>query len=229
MRKGVSIAESLKEPSKADAKALSKLFPSSRKSEKRSSSLVFDPTSECVVAPQQRKKKRSLSLSRSNKPFKISCFLIRSLARGVPRGNYRADLRRCGNEAQVQMMRNMTKERVKVTILQAFNHISNYSFLMCSQDGKLHIAENQCPNGENILQAVGGGKSSLYILENVSHDICDDYLIICCDHLLQRLNKVSMNQVQLESTRFRYKKNKIVERFVGGRVHGLFACGPMLH
>jgi len=56
--KSQDICKRVGKPSEADARVLSKLFPSSSACErKRPLSTAFDPTKECVALPQQKKKK----------------------------------------------------------------------------------------------------------------------------------------------------------------------------
>lgn len=116
--------------------------------------MVFDPTAECVVAPQQKKKKKALSKGRNlNKLFNISCCLISTstLERGVPRGTYRANLKKSGNEAIIGIKQSMTAEQVKGTISEAFSFSDGYSLLSCSQEGKFKPADDQAPDGNAVV------------------------------------------------------------------------------
>ena len=93
----------IKKPSLVQAKLLGSLFPSSQSSPQKRS-LAFDPTAECVVTSQQKKKKKGIKNSR-NRICKVSCFLVSNLERGVPRGNYRIDLKKNGKEAMIEIKR----------------------------------------------------------------------------------------------------------------------------
>lgn len=147
-----------------NAKVLSSLFPghTSRMRPKKRS-MKFDPTAECVVAHQQKKKKKVLKLSK--KAAKISCFLITDLKRGVPRGNYRADLKKNGSEAMIDVTKSMSSQQLKNAFLVAFN-IRDFEILSCS-DGKFHV-QNSCQHLDagDIIDNLG--KSSMYIFEKVS-------------------------------------------------------------
>lgn len=45
---------------------------------------------------------------------------VTNLHRGVPKGNYREDIKKSGNMANVDLKRNMTAEEVKMKISDAF-------------------------------------------------------------------------------------------------------------
>ena len=112
--------------------------------------------------PPTKKEKKALKLSR-NRLCKVSCFLIKNLERGVPRGNYRLDLKRNGNEVILEIKRAMSILQVRNALLQSFK-ISDFKILSCA-DGKFVESDTQAPDGNYIMETIGGGKSSMYILE----------------------------------------------------------------
>lgn len=76
----------MKQPSKANARLLSNLFPSTTGMRKRSNS--FDPTEECVAVAQQKKKKKAIQL----RTCKVKVMLV-DASKGVPKGRIRRELR----------------------------------------------------------------------------------------------------------------------------------------
>ena len=145
------------------SRELGRLFKgssSSGPSSSRKRPLTFDPSAECVALPQQSKKKRAIR----NRTCRMSVFLINDVKRGVPRGNYRKDLRKKGKEAIVEVRRNMSPQQVKRVISKNFC-IPDFEILSATQDGKLRRADFQCLSGDNAVDVCNGGKASLYITE----------------------------------------------------------------
>ena len=150
----------LKTPSKASAKVLSNLFPTSSGGGSRKRSSTFDPTAECVASARQKKKKAAIRFKAS----KITVILVSSPDKGVPKGKDRHKLKRDGDEQVIEVKRNMSAKEVKNCILRAFL-IENYNVLKSTQDGKLSIAENQMPAGDDAIENITKRKFPLYICE----------------------------------------------------------------
>ncbi len=151
----MSLCGKLKIPNKANAKVLSNLFPSGGRSRKR-----FDPT-ESMTSAHQKKKKAAIRF----KPSKITVILVSNPDKGVPKGKDRRKLKTDGDEQIVELKRNMSSKEMKNCILRAFV-IENYVLLKSTQDGKLNIAKNQKPTGDDVIENITKRKFPLYICES---------------------------------------------------------------
>lgn len=83
--KASCLSGKLGKPSQAEKERLAKLFPSSSGSKvmlpaKRSA--TFDPTSQCVVAVQQKKKKVAIQVIR---PVSRDVIVVKRFPTGIPR------------------------------------------------------------------------------------------------------------------------------------------------
>ena len=169
--KGISICNKIKQPSKADAQVLRNLFPASGPSRKRS--YTFDPTSQCVAADQQRKKKKAIR----NRVSKVTILQVNNVARGIPKGKYRRELKKDGQEVVVKLKRNMSAREVKNSLIRG-TKLSNYQILAPSQVGKLVYAENQDPTGDEVIENITKRKFPMYISEK-EHVISMAIRVLC--------------------------------------------------
>ena len=96
--KAKDICRRLGKPSEANAKVLANLFPacaSSTKNKKRK----FDPTDDCIVAGQHRRKKSaSQSKGRSKQ---ITVVLLSNIPSSIPKGAAREELKKKGKVREV--------------------------------------------------------------------------------------------------------------------------------
>ena len=133
-RKGTNICN---KSNAANACALSSLFPSSSASaQKRPNPNVFDPTAECIATASQKKKKKAIR-SRSTKVT----ILFVDPSKGIPKKNYRRQLRENGYKEIIEVKRNMSSVEIKSAICRAFGAIE-YKIL-CAKDGKFVVGTNQ--------------------------------------------------------------------------------------
>ena len=147
-------------PTKSEAAALGKLFPSSPSLPKLPSS--FDPGSECVFASQKRKKKSSRV-----KPSKLTLTLLPLGSSAIPRGKHRKILENGGRLKKVEFYREMSSQVVQNKIITAFveqeDFHSTYSLLLQSQDGRLTLADNQFPTGEQFVEEALKHRGNVYL------------------------------------------------------------------
>jgi hypothetical protein len=151
-------------PSKSEARTLSKLFPTTPSLTKVSAS--FDPGSACVFAAQKKKKK-----SARIKPSNINLVLLHSgglPVTSIPRGKHRKSLLDSGCIKKIEFTREMTAQVVKNKIIAAFSgqsdFHSSYNLLSQSQDGRLSVADNQYPSGENFVEKALKHRGNVYLI-----------------------------------------------------------------
>ena len=82
-----SIISRVKKPTQAEAKALSSYFPSSYANAARKWS--FDPSTECVVLPMQKKKKAA---TKRQRPGNITVIMMKEYSSTIPKGKRRERL-----------------------------------------------------------------------------------------------------------------------------------------
>ena len=97
----------LQKPSDAEARALSKLFPSS--SRKRCVP-AFDPCKEAVNLPQAKKKKKGCTSQ--GRAVNITVIMLSEQCRCIPRGKFRKALNDQSRIVTVKFTRAMTGEHV---------------------------------------------------------------------------------------------------------------------
>ena len=100
---------------------MANLFPacaSSTKNKKRK----FDPTDECIVAGQHRRKKfASQSKGRSKQ---ITVVLLSNIPSSIPKGAAREELKKKGKVREVAFQRYMDEEEVKEVLVENFECLS---------------------------------------------------------------------------------------------------------
>ena len=108
----------LAKPSEAEAKALSRLFPSKSSGNKRKH--PFDPTSECCVQEKQKKKKAATTEGRVTN---VQVILLKCFTPSLPRGRRRTELKDSGRIKMLQFKRSMSPHEVLSQIVRGFHHI----------------------------------------------------------------------------------------------------------
>ncbi len=134
----------MRAPAKADAKAISGLFPSTSGGVSRKRFTV-----PFLGGASQKKKKTPIRF----KPSKITAILVGNPQRGIPKGRDRRKLRKDGDEKVVELKRNMSAKEVKNCLLRAFL-LDDYLVLKSTQDGKLSIATDQQPSGDRVIENI---------------------------------------------------------------------------
>ena len=153
----MNISQKLARPSEAEAKALGKLFPSSASAGKKRTR-PFDPTSECCVAREQKKKKAANSQGRVTN---VQVVLLKSFIPSLPRGKRRTELKDSGLIQTVQFKRSMSPLEVKNQIIRAFQHTEDLQAWMYldNSDNHLLVSNKQELDGEDVIKR----KGSLYL------------------------------------------------------------------
>lgn len=116
---------------------------------KRPLTKAFDPASECVALPQQKKKKAFRS-----KPSKVQIVMVFDPSNGVPKGKSRKMLEDQERIQKVELRREMSFHEVQNCVLRGFSHLQNlvgFTLLEAGQVGKLHPSKNQEPDGEYMI------------------------------------------------------------------------------
>ncbi len=179
--KAFKLSGKLGKPSEAEKKRLAKLFPSSSGSKLKlpaKRSAAFDPTAECVAAPQQKKKKAAVQVIR---PVSRDVILMKQIPTSVPKLNQRKDLKRELRQQTLLFTRRMSSLQVNNVIVRGFRHlkVTGVVHLECGKDLKFHIAENQEPDGTVILSRRG----TLYLSQQEVHNfsaLSEASLMHCC-------------------------------------------------
>ncbi len=146
----------------AGAQALRKLFPGFRGNQDKSKlKRMYDPSDDCVVSCQKRKKK---STSVRMKPRTFPVVLLRKKTMFVPKRYSRQRLNKEGRIQKVVLRRNMSADVVKCTIVRAFAsfHLEDMDFLRCGQDNVLSVVKEIEMCGDAVFEVAGQG--SLYLV-----------------------------------------------------------------
>ena len=146
--------------SEASANVVRKIFPG-LKSKCGNGKRKFDPSEECVIADQKRKKK---STSVRIKPRTFPVVLLRKKTMFVPKGHNRQRLNKDGRIQKVAFRRNMSQDEVTNTILEAFAsfELEGIELLRCGQDNLLSVVKDTEMNGDTVFEVAGQG--SLYVI-----------------------------------------------------------------
>ena len=152
----MNISQKLARPSEAEAKALGKLFPSSASAGKKRTR-PFDPTNECGVAREQKKK----AANSQGRVTNVQAVLLKSFIPSLPRGKRRTELKDSGLIQTVQFKRSMTPLEVKNQIIRAFQHTEDLQAWMYldNSDNHLLVSKKQELDGEDVIKR----KGSLYL------------------------------------------------------------------
>lgn len=141
----------MSKPSEAEAKTLSKCFPSHKK---------FDPAAECVASGAQRKKKAAIK-RKHEKSVTVTVIMMPRFVPGIPKGKVRKHLASKGRMLSLKITRNMSSQEMRDKVLRVFN-VSTYTVLSCDSTG--HVLLKSCDqdiDGEGVLQRRG----CLYLCE----------------------------------------------------------------
>lgn len=146
--------------SEQSAKALKKLYPAFSSQSLACKKRKFDPTDECVVASEKRKKKAT---STRMKPRTFCIVFLPKKTVYVPKGYARSRLAKQGRVLKVLFRRNMSVEEVKDTVVNTFSafKLDNFNFLRCGQDNRLKVVDDSDLTGDEIFELAGQG--SIYI------------------------------------------------------------------
>ena len=160
----LDVCKKVVKPSGTDTKVLRQLFPSSSSYvKKRPFSKVFNPASECVAMPQQKKKKAFRM-----KPSKVQLIMVNNPDQGIPRGKSRRELVAEERIKKIDFRRNMSSLEVKNIIVQGFKHLpafTGFTLLEADQQGKLHSSGNQQPDGEYIIESARRRSGPVYLCD----------------------------------------------------------------
>lgn len=152
---GVSLTKRLTTPTSAERVQLAKLFPSSRARSKT----TFDPTSECVALPAQKKKKSSGIAGRATNREVVLMKNFRSM---IPIKKFRWDLKQDRRIKTLQFKRSMTHTQVRNVIKKGFNHLGCSSFIYLeTSSNSLRVSPDQQLDGAAVIDRRG----SLYLYE----------------------------------------------------------------
>ena len=146
----------MKKPTQAEAKALSSYFPSSYANAARKRS--FDPSTECVVLPMQKKKKAA---TKKQRPSNITVVMMKEYSSTIPKGKRRERLTSKGRILSLRFSRSMSNLEVKNQIIRTFQ-VSEFVVLECDSTGhNLIRAADQTIDGETVVDR----KGALYLCE----------------------------------------------------------------
>ena len=157
----------MSKPTEAEAKALAKFFPSTKS---KSSGGSFDPTADCVVLGQQKKKKAAIKPKQ--RPISISVVMMKKYSPIVPKGKKRQQLAAQGRILNMKVTREMSSEEIQSKINRAFE-VSEYTVLECDSSGHNLL---KCCDQEIDGDAVAQRRGCLYLCETFQVA-----LYKCCD------------------------------------------------
>ena len=119
---------------------------------------MFDPTSECAFATQQKRKKAARV-----KPTNITLTIIKNVSKGVPRGKYKTELMDKKMCIKIPLFRNMSGQQVRTALLEKLltvDDIVDYKLLQCSGQQLMH-ALDQLPSGSDIIDSAMKRKGNI--------------------------------------------------------------------
>lgn len=121
----------------------------------------FDPTDECIVAGQHRRKKSASQLKGRSK--QITVVLLSNIPSSIPKGTAREQLKKKGKVREVPFQRYMSEEEVKEVLVENFECLSDseVQFLQSHKNNSLLIAKVQDLDGIGVISLAGCG--SLYL------------------------------------------------------------------
>ena len=140
-----ALSDRLGKPGQKEGEVLSKLFPSSSK-KRKTSCRPFDPTAECCVSAQQKRKKAATT---GGRPTNVKVVVMPKFLPVIPRGARRTKLFSEGRVKSVQFKRSMDYTEVKSVVSRAFTNIplASWKYLECSRDNRVQFAASQQLNG----------------------------------------------------------------------------------
>lgn len=138
---------------------MAQFFPSTAKPKVGSSSNTFDPTAECVVSGNQKKKKAAIRPKQ--RAVNVSVVMMKKYSPTIPKGKERQNLAAEGRILNMKVTRGMNAKEVKDKISKAFE-VSNYTVLECDSNGhSLLKCCDQDIDGDTVAQRRG----CLYLCE----------------------------------------------------------------
>ena len=144
-----SVIARVKRPSNSEAAVLASLFPT----RKRPS---FDPNAECIVTPNQKKKK--LATKKREKAASVRVVMLKNFTKALPKGKRRRVLSSQGRMKTVKLVRSMTALQVKNIILRAYEDLKLTTFVVLDTTESGHHlikADDQDMNGESAIRRRG--------------------------------------------------------------------------
>ena len=152
------IISAVKQPSQAEAKALSSFFPSASSTRKIA---AFDPAAESIVLSKQRKKKAAIKRKR---PSKIAVVMLDEYRSAIPKGKYRQKLAAKGKIQSILFNRSMSAREVKNIIIRAFG-VDKYIVHDVDSTGHCLIrCADQLVDGDAIVDR----KGALYLSKEIT-------------------------------------------------------------
>ena len=165
-----SICQSVGNVSGSVTQKMKSLFPSTSFSGAvRCPVSVFDPTKECAVAVNQKKKKKAVRI----KPINLTVMAITGYR------VHKNKVLREGRQQKVQINRVMTAQEVKQAIVSSYPQhlgIDNYEVLESERGGRLSLAKEQFPDGASLVEGICKRKAMLYIRPKHSEGESDEEL-----------------------------------------------------
>ena len=135
-------------PSEANARALSNLFPATKKRK-------FDVYSAPANSSSAQKKKAFPNKQGRSKSIKV--ILLHRNNGTIPRGVIREGLKKSGQIKDVPFLRHLSAEEVKLLIQQSFSLDSAFRFLKANKDNSLCLQEKQELTGLDVINLAGHG------------------------------------------------------------------------
>ena len=123
-----SIISKVKKPSEAEAKALARIFPSTKP---KAYEKAFDPAAECVVLEQQKKKKATIRPKQ--RTISVSVIMMSNYCSTVTKGKERHKLAAEGRMLNMKVTRGMSAKEVKNKISTAFD-VADFTVLECDKN-----------------------------------------------------------------------------------------------
>ena len=143
-----NLLERVKKPSDSQAKALNKLFSSSK----------FNPQAECVASGAHAKKKK---FAAKLKKCSGTVVMLEKYQSRIPRGDLRQSLIDSNRIQSMMISRSMTPDEVKNIILATFG-CEDFIILECAKGGYLLKADDQVLSS----QMASDRRGALYLCEN---------------------------------------------------------------
>lgn len=127
----------------------------------------FDPSTDCVVIAEQRKKKLAIKKKKPPRPVSVSIVMMETFSPVVPKGKERQRLVSSGRIQTMRVARDSNSSEVRDKFFNAFG-VSDYTVLECDVNSHgLQKSSEQNVDGDYVSQRRG----SLYLCKDFDFEV----------------------------------------------------------
>lgn len=102
------------------------------------------------------------------KPSQVQVLMLEDPDRGIPRGKFRKEITANERIKKLEFRRNMSSSEVKNVVLRGFQHLPSlvgFTLLEADHHGRLHVSENQNPDGQYIIESARRRHGPVYLCD----------------------------------------------------------------